>query len=115
VSPEHDVLEPAVIVEGGGRLKVRGEIDHGSATAFGDRVRRAVATCAGPLRLDLSEVWFLDLAGIRQLLKLVGEGHRIVLFDPSPAARLLLELPSIRQRLEVRVGEEPNSVTSPSS
>jgi len=112
VSPEHEMLEPAVTMDGSDRLRVRGEIDHDSAAAFGERVRAVLLRTGGDVRLDMSEVWFLDLAGIHQLLAIAAEGHRIVIVDPSPPARLLLELPSIRDRFEVRTGHRSASLAS---
>jgi anti-sigma B factor antagonist len=53
----------------------------------------------GDVRLDLSELSFVDSSGIRLLIQLrraLGEGDRIVLSSPTPQVRKILDAVGIR-------------------
>jgi anti-sigma B factor antagonist len=63
-----------------------------------------------PLTLDFSDITFMDSSGLRALLEAAkgrGEDQLLVIVDPSPQVRRVLEisLPDGAPGLEVRAGE----------
>lgn len=74
-----------------------GEIDLVTVPGLTDDVRAALPDhLTGPVVLDLSRVTFMDLSGLRMLLRLQSElsvrGVRLVLRAPSPPVALLLRV-----------------------
>jgi anti-anti-sigma factor len=74
-------------------VRARGEIDVACSTQLG----RALAAFGGrPLVLDLSQVSYLDAAGIAVVVdtdrRLRQRGARLVLRDPAPIVRRLLQI-----------------------
>jgi anti-sigma B factor antagonist len=80
---------------GDGVVRVRGELDIRTCDEL-ERVVGAEADRGGPVVLDLSELTFCDSTGLAGLVRLhrraAGAGGRIVLRDPVPRVRNLLEL-----------------------
>lgn len=90
-------------VRGVAMVRLAGEIDLANAAAIGRAIVRNV-TSAGAVLLDLTEVTFLDSAGVRLLDVLIGDldDHgtpvRLVV-DEDGAARRTLELCAFREDL----------------
>jgi ABC-type transporter Mla MlaB component len=77
----------AALVSPGRTLRISGELDFNCAAAVGETID---AHFHGPLRLDLADLQFIDVAGIRALR---GRTHQaITIVDASPPARRLMEL-----------------------
>ena len=78
-----------------GLVTVRGEVDMATASQLVD----AIGNVAGNPVVDLSEVTFMDSLGIRGLVQaqraLRERGHQLILRDPSPSVRRVLELTSL--------------------
>lgn len=77
-----------------GWLRVVGEVDLSNRALLARALTRA-AVGEGDVRIDAGELEFIDLSGIRLLLETAGAlapDHRLVLENPSGAARRLLEL-----------------------
>jgi ABC-type transporter Mla MlaB component len=68
-------------------LRLAGELDFNCALAVGEAID---AHFHGPLRLDLADLQFIDVAGIRALRGRTRQAITIV--DASPPARRLMEL-----------------------
>jgi anti-sigma B factor antagonist len=91
-------------------FRLKGELDMATAGDL-SKVLRGASERADPMVLDLSEVSFMDSSGLRALLEAAGllEEHRpIVLLDPSPQVRNLLDIsiPGGIPGLEVRPPSE---------
>jgi anti-anti-sigma factor len=71
----------------GDTLRLAGELDFGCATALADVLD---AHFHGPLRLDLADLSYVDVAGMRALRGRKGQALTIV--GASPGVRRLLEL-----------------------
>jgi anti-anti-sigma factor len=88
-----------------GHLQLKGELDLSGEEALSAAID--AARSAGQLRLDLSELTFMDSSGLRVILRAVlasnGSGP-VVLERPSPTVRRLLDvaLPTGAPGLEVR-------------
>lgn len=89
--------------EGPHTITIAGELDAYSAPAF--EAALAETPIDGDLRLEVSEVGFIDSTGIRAVVTVDNElrekGHRVVVVDPSPPMKRLLELTSLDQRFLV--------------
>jgi anti-anti-sigma factor len=74
-------------------VTLRGELDLATAPALTAALQRAGAHPGSQVRVDLQAITFMDCAGVRPLVQarddLLG---RLCLWNPSPAATLLLEL-----------------------
>jgi anti-sigma B factor antagonist len=82
-----------VEAEPGGGIRVAGELDMSTVNDLLDGVRPHLLAASGDLTLDLSQLSFMDSAGLLAFLdiskELEGRG-RLVLRSPSgPVARLL--------------------------
>lgn len=77
-------------------LSLRGEADIASAPCIEDRVRQLVAAGERQLRLDLSDLGFLDSTAVGVLLharrESVGAGARFDVVCPEGPARRVLAL-----------------------
>jgi len=97
-----------VIAHGGGRgLHLVGEIDFSCVGVLEAALEAAATTTsdAGDVRLDMSEVGFVDVAGTRALLRaarrLEGRG-RLVLHRPPRVLMMVMEFfPDAHARLDV--------------
>lgn len=87
-------------------LLVRGEIDLAAADDFRDELRRLIAQATSPMLVDLSAVAFMDSSGIDALAnarrRAVDEGVELILVEPSPPVRRVLELTGLWTHFEVR-------------
>src|SRR5215204_2568561 len=73
----------------GTRIRVRGELDLATAPSLCEELEAAAALAAGPLSLDLAEVTFIDLAGMRALGAAAAK-HGLAVERTSPAIRHLV-------------------------
>jgi len=86
-------------------LALHGDLDLASASSFEDRVRRLLDEGARLVVVDVSDVYFVDSAGLRSLIHvdhLAEEHDAVVRFEGLTAAtRRLLELSGLIDRLRV--------------
>lgn len=88
-----------------GSLRLSGEFDMSSVDTF----RLAVETLADPDRevvLDMTELTFIDSSGIRAILTMaqeIGAANGVVLRNPQPNVRRVLDLIGIEGRSGIRV------------
>jgi anti-sigma B factor antagonist len=87
----------------GGELAVVGELDAYTAPTLEGRLLASIAE--DDLRVDLSEVSFMDSTGIRVIVKvdneLRGRDRALVIVRPSSAVMRLLQLTSLDDRLQI--------------
>lgn len=88
------------------RVRVRGEIDFSVVDALETEMRRAEASAAGKIELDLDQLEFLDASGARLLLelsrRLLGDGRRLRIRPASaPQVRRVLELTGVGPQLPI--------------
>jgi anti-anti-sigma factor len=101
-----DGAERLTISVSGSTVQVAGELDAYSApaleTALAEHGRDA------DLRLDLSQVSFIDSTGIRVVVttdnRLREVDHRLVVVAPSPSVLRLLQLTSLDERFLIEAG-----------
>lgn len=86
--------------DGGRTLRLAGELDLDAAWALRSVLH---AHFHGPLRVDLADVLYTDVAGMRALRPTKGQSLTIV--DPSPAVRRMLGLLAWDTDPEIRVEE----------
>ena len=86
-----------------GGLHVSGEIDAHSAPQLGDELARRLG--ADDLRVDMSEVAFMDSSGLRVLIdthrRAEAAGGRLVLEHPSSAVSRIIEISGLADHLVV--------------
>jgi anti-sigma B factor antagonist len=86
-----------------GDLHVAGEIDAHSAPQLSDELASRSQT--DDLRVDLSEVSFMDSSGLRVLIdahrKAESAGGRLVVTSPSSAVSRLIEISGLADHLNV--------------
>jgi anti-anti-sigma factor len=90
------------------RLKLSGELDRSNLPALDDAFTTAESR-AKRIVIDLGERTFIDGGGLRALQN-AGErarrnGHELVLTNPTPWVRQLLELCELDRELEIDEGE----------
>jgi len=88
-----EVVEPGEVI----RARLRGELDMSNARTVGTSIAAAVPNDAAGLILDLTELEFVDSAGIRTLLSLVGRfgwhGQKLTFVAaPGSPVRRVIEL-----------------------
>ena len=92
--------------EGVERVRVLGEIDLSVVDQLDSEMRRAEATRARKIELDLDQLDFLDATGIRLLLALDrrsrSNGRRLRIRPASsPQVQRMLELTGVGERLPI--------------
>jgi anti-anti-sigma factor len=90
------------------RVRVLGEMDLSVVGEVDREMRRAEATSAGRIELDLDQLEFLDAAGVRLLLRLtrrsLGNGSRLRIRPASSAqVQRVLELTGVGAELPLEV------------
>jgi anti-sigma B factor antagonist len=90
------------------RLKLTGELDRSNVPALDDAFTTAEKR-AKRIVIDLGDLTFIDGGGLRSLQN-AGErarrnGHELVLTNPTPWVRQLLELSELDRELEINGGE----------
>ena len=90
------------------RLKLSGELDRSNMQALDDAFSTAEPR-AKRIVLDLGELTFIDGGGLRALqeagARARSNGHELVLENPTPWVRQLLELCELDRELEI-TGDE---------
>ena len=86
------------------RVRVRGEVDLSVVGKLDNEMRRAEATKASKIELDLDQLDFLDASGVRLLLDLAQRsrrnGRRLrIRPGNSPQVRRVLELTGVVEHL----------------
>jgi anti-anti-sigma factor len=72
-------------------LHPRGEVDMATGAAFRRALEHAIGTDRD-LVVDLSELTFIDAAGLRALARAAGRADRLTLVRPNPHLARLLRL-----------------------
>jgi anti-sigma B factor antagonist len=93
------------------RVRLIGEMDMSEEQRFADVVTNGViADKPATVELDLSELRFMDSSGLRALLQARNTaedlGVRLVLDDPQPTIRKVLEITLTADRFEIRTTDE---------
>jgi anti-anti-sigma factor len=87
------------------RLILTGEIDADSAPRLEQAILDRFERGATALRLDLSGVTFMDSSGLRVVIATTeaarGRGGDLVLVEPTPAVRRLIEVSGLEDHLNV--------------
>lgn len=89
------------------RYRLVGELDLDSVDELSERLQPQVAA-RGDLRLDLSELTFIDSSGIRALFQLNAqlEDGSVILERPSPFARRVMGVLGVGESLDgPRIGD----------
>lgn len=77
------------------RVRLRGELDLAGAPSVGERLRR-LRECHEMVLLDLDELEFIDMSGLRMVMAAAGEassdGGGFAVTRGSPVVRRLVEL-----------------------
>lgn len=83
------------------RYRLVGELDMDSVDELSERLEPQVAA-GGDLRLDLSELTFIDSSGIRALFQLNAqlEDGNLILERPSPFARRVMGVLGVGESLD---------------
>jgi anti-anti-sigma factor len=92
-----------------GSLRLVGELDVAETDGLLERATSALPT-DGDLVLELDELTFIDSSGVRALVTIAGmlRSGRLVLADPTPAVRRVLDLVEIEEAaagIEVRTAD----------
>ena len=92
-----EVLQVTEETTGGAHLiATAGEIDHATSRLLADALRRATVAGEGNVVLDLSEVSFIDSAGISALLnglrRLTRQRRKLIVVCPPGRPRRVFEL-----------------------
>jgi anti-sigma B factor antagonist len=99
----------AVYAEPPWLLHLSGELDLCTAPAL-TKMLEGPTVRGGTIGLDLADLSYMDSSGLHVILntvRLLGERGRVVLFDPSPVVRRLLELCELDGMIDV--GDQPSS------
>jgi anti-anti-sigma factor len=86
-----------------------GDLDLATSQTLTERVSPLTAE-EGDLRLDLSELTFIDSSGIRSLLILsesLGDRGRLILMSPAEPVQRTLELVGIEQAENIQISKDP--------
>ena len=77
-------------------LQITGEVDLANHDLLAQAFHQAIATGLDDLHLDLSELDFIDVAGLTLCAdaarRLSTQARRLVMLDPSPGTRKILHL-----------------------
>jgi anti-sigma B factor antagonist len=88
------------------QLALRGELDMSSAPQLTRELEAVEANHPKEILLDLAELSFMDVSGLRTILDAARRGRRvgtaIVIANPMPHILRLLELTAIDQTLQVQ-------------
>jgi anti-anti-sigma factor len=98
--------------DGSAVVVVRGEVDMATAARF-----RAALDAAldgyGSVEVDLRHTTFMDSTGLDALLAVHGRlgqaREAVVIHDPSPAVRLVLDISGVAGLVDVRTDSRPHS------
>jgi anti-anti-sigma factor len=86
-------------------LRLRGELDRLSAETVDDAVRDVAESSTGPVVLDVSDLEFIDSAGLRTLSRahnlLARDGRTLIVRAPSASILRLIDLVGLRDILTI--------------
>lgn len=89
--------------DGGGEVRVSGELDAYSAPVLEAELERHGSDA--DLRLHMAGVTFIDSTGLRVVVaadnRMRDGAHRLVVVDPSPSVLRLLQLTSLDERFDI--------------
>ena len=99
--------------DGAAVVVVRGDVDLATAARFRAALDAAVDGC-GRVEVDFRDTTFMDSTGLAALLgvhKRLGQAREaVVIHDPSPAVRLVLDISGVTGLVDVRTdGARPHS------
>jgi len=99
--------------DGAAVVVVRGEVDLATAARFRAALDAVVDGC-GRVEVDLRETTFMDSTGLAALLaahRRLGQAREaVVIHDPSPSVRLVLDISGVTALVDVRTdGARPAS------
>jgi anti-sigma B factor antagonist len=100
VPPDFDLAEQRV----GGRFVIapRGEIDLATVGVLDAAVARAIASEAGDLWIDLSDVEFIDSSGLTAIVRAhkgLDDGRRLAVICPHGPARRAFEISGLHDHV----------------
>jgi anti-sigma B factor antagonist len=99
-----------VEVDGAVHLVVAGEVDMATRDLLGAALRALVGEGARSLVIDLTDVAFMDSAGLAVLAEQLGAGIQITLLRPQRPVLRALEISGLTERLTV---VDPQRTSSP--
>ena len=97
-----------ILASAGGesRLVAIGELDLAATPTLDERVREMLADGSDQVVIDLRQVTFIDLAGVRLLLQLAQDAHddgwRLSLIQAGAQVRQILTLSGVLDQLPIR-------------
>lgn len=98
-------------MDGEVRLAVAGELDIASAPELLERIEQLELSHPHTLALDLAEVTFMDVSGMRVLLEVAQRAKsrkaRFVIRNPRRCASRVFGLTAVDQQLEIVFDELP--------
>jgi anti-anti-sigma factor len=110
VTDEHDVPSRLSFDGAGSTLVVAGELDAHSAPGL--RERLGASTDGAETVLDMSGITFMDSSGLRVLIdahrQAADRERRLVVVEPSPSVRRVLEIAGVLDHLDVRDSAAPD-------
>ena len=100
---QRDQAQIAVTVDPGGvaTVAVSGDVDIANADALKATVASVIADTPERLVFDLSDLRFIDSAGVAVLLYATEAGTPVGVLNPSPAVRRIVELTGLTAVLKI--------------
>ena len=99
------VMVETTLVNGAPVLRVRGDVDLRTSPQLREALLAALQTSAGMLRVDLSQVRYMDSSGIATLVEgmqnCMKKGTRLRLFELSAPVRDVFELARLATVFEI--------------
>jgi len=83
-------------------IRIAGDLDISSVDALREAVGAATAAAPEHITFDLSELRFMDSAGISVLLGAARDVPGVTLLKPTPPVKRVIELTGLTDVLEVR-------------
>jgi len=87
--------------DGNAIIAVTGDLDLLAADSLRDAVTAALGGSAGNLIFELSDLRFIDSAGLSVLIEASSQAASVALRSPSPAVRRAVELTGLTDVLKV--------------
>ena len=91
-------------------LHLSGELDLATAPALAAALEDSIRL-GGTIGLDVAELSYMDSTGIRVIfntVRLLGDRGRVVLFNPSPIVRRLIEMCGLVGTIDINDGPPPH-------
>jgi anti-sigma B factor antagonist len=90
--------------DGVSRLAISGDVDLATADELREAGEKALTDACSTLRIDLSGVSFMDSTGLSALVAInnaARHNHTVVLDDPTPPVRRILQVSGLDQVLRI--------------